>query len=232
MKKGFTLAEVLITLGIIGIVAAMTIPTLLANIKGVKYRSKFKKSLSTVNQALRQNKAHYDWSFGDINRYGCANGAGDTSDNIMSICAIFNSNLAGATYYPSGKHIYNPPEVNSAYHVAYTLADGAIIMINFDAQNCTLPIGSVLNEGFLNTTKSYWYGGGHGLSNCGGLIDVNGKSLPNKITKCSKEETKKAPDKPCIVHNKDIYDIFPVVFHDSTVEPSTNASKYVFNMAK
>jgi len=31
LKKGFTLAEVLITLGIIGIVAAMTIPTLVAN---------------------------------------------------------------------------------------------------------------------------------------------------------------------------------------------------------
>ncbi len=31
MKKGFTLAEVLITLGIIGVVAAMTIPTLVAN---------------------------------------------------------------------------------------------------------------------------------------------------------------------------------------------------------
>ena len=31
MKKGFTLAEVLITLGIIGVVAAMTIPTLMAN---------------------------------------------------------------------------------------------------------------------------------------------------------------------------------------------------------
>ena len=29
-KKGFTLAEVLITLGIIGIVAAMTIPNLIA----------------------------------------------------------------------------------------------------------------------------------------------------------------------------------------------------------
>lgn len=29
--KGFTLAEVLITLGIIGVVAAMTIPTLIAN---------------------------------------------------------------------------------------------------------------------------------------------------------------------------------------------------------
>ena len=31
MKFGFTLAEVLITLGIIGIVAAMTIPTLIQN---------------------------------------------------------------------------------------------------------------------------------------------------------------------------------------------------------
>ena len=29
MRKGFTLAEVLITLGIIGVVAAMTIPSLI-----------------------------------------------------------------------------------------------------------------------------------------------------------------------------------------------------------
>ncbi len=35
-KTGFTLAEVLITLGIIGVVAAMTIPTLMTNIKAAK----------------------------------------------------------------------------------------------------------------------------------------------------------------------------------------------------
>ena len=41
MKKlrfGFTLAEVLITLGIIGVVAAMTIPNLIANNKAKKLR--------------------------------------------------------------------------------------------------------------------------------------------------------------------------------------------------
>lgn len=36
MKKAFTLAEVLITLGIIGVVAAITLPTLIAN-----YQKKF-----------------------------------------------------------------------------------------------------------------------------------------------------------------------------------------------
>jgi len=33
IKPAFTLAEVLITLGVIGIVAAMTLPTLIANYK-------------------------------------------------------------------------------------------------------------------------------------------------------------------------------------------------------
>ena len=47
-RFGFTLAEVLITLGIIGVVAAMTIPTLIANTNSAKFRSQFKKSLSTI----------------------------------------------------------------------------------------------------------------------------------------------------------------------------------------
>lgn len=40
---GFTLAEALITLGIIGVVAAMTVPVLISNTNGAKYRSQLKK---------------------------------------------------------------------------------------------------------------------------------------------------------------------------------------------
>lgn len=50
---GFTLAEVLITLGIIGIVAAMTIPTLMTNNQSKKLKSQFLKSYSTISQAYR-----------------------------------------------------------------------------------------------------------------------------------------------------------------------------------
>ncbi|MFQ8625632.1 MAG: prepilin-type N-terminal cleavage/methylation domain-containing protein [Candidatus Gastranaerophilaceae bacterium] len=50
--NGFTLAEVLITLGIIGIVAAMTMPALIANSKKTEYSSKLKKFYSVMNQAI------------------------------------------------------------------------------------------------------------------------------------------------------------------------------------
>ena len=38
-RLGFTLAEVLITLGIIGVVAAMTIPTLISNTNGAQFKT-------------------------------------------------------------------------------------------------------------------------------------------------------------------------------------------------
>ena len=45
MKKSFTLAEVLITLGIIGVVAAMTLPSLIGNYKKKRNCYNFEKSL-------------------------------------------------------------------------------------------------------------------------------------------------------------------------------------------
>jgi prepilin-type N-terminal cleavage/methylation domain-containing protein len=50
--EAFTLAEVLITLGIIGIVAAITIPTLMNNIQDQQYKVAYKKAFSIANQAF------------------------------------------------------------------------------------------------------------------------------------------------------------------------------------
>lgn len=57
MKKksfiAFTLAEVLITLGIIGIVAALTIPTLVKNYQKIVLESQFKKAVAVLNEAVK-----------------------------------------------------------------------------------------------------------------------------------------------------------------------------------
>jgi len=52
-RKGFTLAEVLITLGIIGVVAALTIPTLMANYQKVQEVAGLKKAYAEITEALR-----------------------------------------------------------------------------------------------------------------------------------------------------------------------------------
>lgn len=50
---GFTLAETLITLGIIGVVAALTIPTLITNYQKHSYYTQFMKARSVIENALR-----------------------------------------------------------------------------------------------------------------------------------------------------------------------------------
>ncbi len=52
MQKGFTMAEVLITIGIIGLVAAMTLPTLINNAKNKELEAAFKKQYSLLTQAI------------------------------------------------------------------------------------------------------------------------------------------------------------------------------------
>jgi prepilin-type N-terminal cleavage/methylation domain-containing protein len=52
-KAAFTLAEVLITLGIIGIVAAMTIPTLMSKMQKRQVETQAKVTYSALQQAMR-----------------------------------------------------------------------------------------------------------------------------------------------------------------------------------
>ncbi len=52
MKKGFTLAEVLITLGIIGVVAALTMPSLVQNYRKREAATRIKKFYSMMSQAV------------------------------------------------------------------------------------------------------------------------------------------------------------------------------------
>ena len=52
MKHGFTLAEVLVTLGIIGVVAALTTPALIQNVGNAKVGPKLAKAKSTFENAM------------------------------------------------------------------------------------------------------------------------------------------------------------------------------------
>lgn len=67
-NKGFTLAEVLITLVIIGVIAAMTIPTLINKTNNQDFVGKFKKNYSVISNAINAAQSenglltYWDWS--------------------------------------------------------------------------------------------------------------------------------------------------------------------------
>ena len=243
-RSGFTLAEVLITLGIIGVVAAMTIPNLIANTNGAKFRSQFKKSISTLNQAGLMSQAQYDFDYAGTSAVcngTTATAASEHPEVTMTFCAILNGTLTGQTYVGAAntlKRNANGSEVaysfvkkyalsDPANYYAYTLADGSIVAFNKLAQGCELPIGTQMT---IDVIKS-----GGILANCTGFIDVNGVTLPNKEVSCTTTNSAtQNVQTPCAVKNdaNHMTDVFPVVFHDATVEPASDAAKYVLTSSK
>ena len=56
-KRGFTLAEVLITLAIIGVVAAIAIPSVISNFQQQEFNTGLRQAVSALNSAITMNMA-------------------------------------------------------------------------------------------------------------------------------------------------------------------------------
>ena len=239
----FTLAEVLVTLGIIGVVAAMTIPTLMANVKSQQYRSTLNKTISTLNQAAKMSLANYDFDYSGISQACLSNGGSDNPEDVQTICALLNGTLTGVTYYETvtdikvnkngsqnysvtGSLVLSPSYSTFSYYHAYVLADGTIVGIEKDmgqdGKGCSLEFG-----------KSLTTYGDTRVINCLGFIDVNGTSPPNKEVSCS-SGSNALEYNTCVVKNNPKYltDVYPIRFHDQIVEPATAAGRYVLKNPK
>lgn len=225
--NGFSLAEVLITLGAISIVAVMTIPSLMIHINTTKFRTQYKKTLSNLNQAALNAETNFDLNFAAVTS-PCVR-ATDDPRSVSSVCGILNGTLTGATYYSQAeissmgvKGVYSPQGtgITSRPKAYYMFADGSLLGFDTQLQGCTLMPGQN-----ITTLKEQCYG----------FIDVNGTTAPNKAVECSiPTSTKITNDQSnCTVRNNsvDMGDVFPVALHDSTVEPLTNAARYVLNQS-
>ena len=99
-KSAFTLAEVLITLGIIGVVAAMTMPTLINSTQGAQYKTAYKKALSVMSQAVVMNIALEDYDLsqtvaGTNTTAASVDGAVSAKEvgGVQSIYALFKNRM-------------------------------------------------------------------------------------------------------------------------------------------
>ena len=209
-RNAFTLAEVLITLGIIGVVAAMTMPTLLNSTQGAQYRTAFKKALSVLSQAVVLNVALDDYDLSQAT----ASGAAETDGTSASLYNMFNNRMNVVS--TSNGESWGPSGAQFGASANYTL---------------------FFNDGITLTFKKYDVSTGKTRSaqcteanKCYGVVDVNGSKNPNKLVTCDGSTDYKAEIDDCTVSNPT--DIYPIYLYDQTVLPSTSAARAVMYKGK
>lgn len=144
--KGFTLAEVLITLGIIGVVASLTIPGVMSAYNRHITETRLRGIYSTLQQAFRMYQAQFgDFSFTDSkDDEADVNGYSYTRSKLI-FDTYFLPVFSGGTAYPRGTtfHVYSADgSVNfgtSRFEIYYVLNNGTVIGFtragNYDAVN-------------------------------------------------------------------------------------------------
>ena len=247
----FTLAEVLITLGIIGVVAAMTIPTLISNTNGAQFKTAYKKALSTLNQAVLMNVAMEDTDFSTIEEDTAA-------DGTKGIGALLHDRMQSATEISASYDAegINPPTLTEnrtggagaptlSYKLACTgeNADQAPqpgsgednVTINGQCQNGEVDVTKTMDTdpdnyvkfSFADGTAFWYHSGAHACTDTAAAANdcygfIDVNGATNPNTLVYCAD---AADGSC--ETSEITDIYPVIFHGQTVEPATDSARAV-----
>lgn len=178
MKKSFafTLAEVLITLGIIGVVAALTLPTVIANYQKQQTVTKLKKAYSILGQVMQKSVA--DNSSAEL-------GVGDVL-NASKVKDFFQTywfpyfNSPNIYWEHLGNDFYsfrngNPINVGifTSYdfgRVFFTTQDGVAYYVNIMAWSGSSDSEEGIGQALFASKQSVY-------------IDINGMKKPNMFGK-------------------------------------------------
>lgn len=171
----------MITLGIIGVVAAMTIPTLLQNYQKERTAAQLKATFSILSQAFQHAVADYgdipNWSVSNI--YGQTSGGTQILEEFMSTYLLPYIKVTKdygktslkdigykALYYMNGSKDAN--NWNSLNKRIIVLANGSLIAVSISG-NCEQENGQCVSD--------WWYGGFMIIT------DINGIKGPNTYGK-------------------------------------------------
>lgn len=162
--NAFTLSEVLLVLTIIGVVAALTIPTLLQKISDDQYKAAWKKAYSALSQATNRLVADNNGSLKWICTTGyhnCFANAYQTYFNVVKTCS--SATPEGCWHNAnSWQSLDGTLRTAVPAQPGFVLNNGTLILFAYNDTNC--------NSGVEKKCGDFW-------------IDVNGFKNPNTIGK-------------------------------------------------
>ena len=213
---GFTLAEVLITLAIIGVVAALTIPSVISNSQQLEFKTGLKKAVSVLNSSLAINTAlENETPYDNSNLFGYLQQHMSVIKSTTQVEFNKDKNLA---FYTTDGMRYEFPTASSSF-----------IM---HEDNITLT--------FNNTWDGNYFGkcGSYGLNinpdnttkaPCLIMVDVNGDRKPNpaNANNSDNEYTYSRPTE------KLLKDVFAIMITDRRAVPlGVSAQRAMYDAQK
>lgn len=250
----FTMAEILITLTIIGVIAALTLPTLTADITAKQYATTYKKAYATIDQALKMGSADSKDASTE-----CANAGGTaTTRPTLTLGDILIENIGAKYINTDNKTSSNPLwNIKAPLYSTWSLNNTNSVSVVSGAAR-TIPITNEFQVFMLKDGLSYLivrepvgnrcFGAGKPVfvgnsvdftgRYCEAYIDVNGAKGPNTVITCANQgNTDVMPTNApftvdfaaeravnCQVSESSIMDIFPVVIYDDKIIPGTPAA--------
>ena len=166
-KDGFTLAEVLITLVIIGVVAALTVSPIINTYVESSTVAKVKKGLSILGQAKKlaetQNGSVDGWDFGGYTPESAAQFWSYLKPHISVAkdCGADTSCYQNSGIYDLNGNYHNNYNADDHYY-KFVLADGGVMWFGIYGGKCT----QELSDFVKNVCGNFVY-------------DVNGDKKPN-----------------------------------------------------
>lgn len=137
-RFGFSLAEVLITLGILGIVAAMTIPMMRESYEKKSIIPSLKKAYSNLKQAFiasQDMNAEFDtWNF-SLNAEDFYEKYMKGYHNAESVVKVSDLASHGVAYYNMDGTAITEPAIANDDSVVLILPDGVMLFVSEEANN-------------------------------------------------------------------------------------------------
>jgi len=161
-KKGFTLAEVLLTLTIVGVIGALTIPPLIQNVQDIQLKTAWRKSYGDIAEATMIMKSDYGGTLKNV--FAGSTGMATKYGNYLSNTKYCASGVAGC-WHPDFWYALGGASRPGGSFVGLILTDGRLALFGWTTSDCSGSQGDSENS-------------------CGTVtIDVNGFKKPNTIGK-------------------------------------------------
>ncbi|MDD3150942.1 MAG: prepilin-type N-terminal cleavage/methylation domain-containing protein [Candidatus Gastranaerophilales bacterium] len=164
-KSGFTLAETLIVIAIIGIIASIVTPMLFGTTSDAELKAAWKKQYADLSQATQLIMVDNGGSLVRASQNSNSfRNLYESHFNYIKICNENKQEQDECWHAPGLFYYLNGTTVGSWQKNGYILNNGSLVTMWQDSSNCTQPVGTEVR--------------------CGGIyIDVNGYKKPNTIGK-------------------------------------------------